>query len=129
MYVLRSLSDDPQIAGIQDLHKIGFSTTSVAQRIANASKQPTYLMAPVEIVEDYRAYNLKRSALEHLLHRVFAEARLDITQIDRKGRDYDPSEWFIVPRNVINQAINMIMSGEIVGYLYNPSAQRLVERE
>lgn len=129
IYVLRSLSDDPQIAGIQDLHKIGFSTTSVAQRIVNASKQPTYLMAPVEIIEDYRAYNLKPSALEHLLHRVFAEVRLDITQIDRKGRDYDPSEWFIVPRNVINQAINMIMSGEIVDYLYDPSTRKLVERD
>jgi hypothetical protein len=129
IYVLRSLSDDPQLAGIQDLHKIGFSTTSVAQRIANASKQPTYLMAPVEIVEDYRAYNLKPSALEHLLHRVFAEVRLDITQIDRKGRNYDPSEWFIVPRSVINQAINMIMSGEIVGYVYDPLNQRFVERE
>jgi hypothetical protein len=129
IYVLRSLSDDPQIADIQDLHKIGFSTTSVAQRIANAPKQPTYLMAPVEILEDYRAYNLKPSALEHLLHRVFAEVRLDITQIDRKGRDYDPSEWFIVPRNVINQAINMIMSGEIVDYIYDPAAQRLIERE
>lgn len=129
IYVLRSLSDDPQIASLQDLHKIGFSTTSVEQRIANASKQPTYLMAPVEIVEDYRTYNLKPSALEHLLHRVFAQVRLDITQIDRKGRDYDPSEWFIAPRKVINQAITMIMSGEIVDYIYDPSGQRLVERK
>jgi hypothetical protein len=129
IYVLRSLSDDPQIASLQDLHKIGFSTTSVEQRITNASKQPTYLMAPVEIVEDYRTYNLKPSALEHLLHRIFAQVRLDITQIDRKGRDYDPSEWFIAPRKVINQAIMMIMSGEIVDYVYDPSAQRLVERE
>lgn len=129
IYVLRSLSEDPQIAGIENLHKIGFSTTSVEQRIANASKQPTYLMAPVAILEDYRTYNLKPSALEHLLHRVFAAVRLDITQIDRKGRDYDPSEWFIAPRKVINQAIAMIMSGEIVDYVYDPATQRLVERD
>lgn len=129
IYVLRSLSEDPQIADIENLHKIGFSTTSVEQRIANASKQPTYLMAPVTILEDYRTYNLKPSALEHLLHRVFAAVRLDITQIDRKGRDYDPSEWFIAPRKVINQAIAMIMSGEIVDYVYDPATQRLVERD
>jgi hypothetical protein len=129
IYVLRSLSDDAQIATIENLHKIGFSTTSVAQRIANASKQPTYLMAAVEVVEDYRAYNLRPSALEHLLHRVFAEVRLDLTQIDRKGRDYDPSEWFVVPRKVINQAISMIMSGEIVDYAYDASTQRLVARQ
>lgn len=129
IYVLRSLSTDPQIAGIADLHKIGFSTTSVEQRIKNAEKSPTYLMAPVKIVEDYRTYDLRPSALEHLLHRVFAEVRLDLSQVDRKGRDYDPSEWFIVGRNVINQAINMILSGEIVDYVYDARLGRLVERE
>ncbi|TJY67199.1 GIY-YIG nuclease family protein [Arthrobacter sp. CAU 1506] len=127
IYVLQSLSDDPQIAGITDLHKIGFSTTSVEQRLKGAEKSPTYLMAPVKIVEKYRTYNLKPSALEHLLHRVFAEVRLDLTQIDRKGRNYDPSEWFVAPRNVINQAVNMIMSGEIVGYVYDAELKRLVE--
>ena len=35
-YVLRSRSDDPRIAAMQDVHKIGFSRTSVEQRIANA---------------------------------------------------------------------------------------------
>lgn len=128
IYVLRSLSDDQQISTMQDLHKIGFSRSSVEQRVANAANAPTYLMAPVAIVADYRTYNLKPSALEHLLHRVFAEVRLDITQIDTKGRKYDPSEWFVVPLKVINQAINMIMSGEIVDYVYEAATQQLVER-
>lgn len=128
IYVLRSMSADPQIAGIADLHKIGFSTTSVEQRIRNAEKSPTYLMAPVKVVEDYRTYNLKPSALEHLLHRVFAEVRLDLSQVDREGRNYDPSEWFVVGRNVINQAINMILSGEIVDYVYDARLGKLVER-
>ncbi len=129
IYVLRSLSSDPLVAGIADLHKIGFSTTSVEQRIKNAEKSPTYLMAPVKIVEDYRTYNLKPSALEHLLHRVFAEVRLDLSQVDRKGRNYDPSEWFVVGRSVINQAVNMILSGEIVDYVYDARLGKLVERE
>lgn len=84
-------------------------------------------MAPVEIVADYRAYNLRPSALEHLLHRVFAGVRLDVTQIDGRARAYDPSEWFVVPWKVINQAITMIMSGEIVDYVYDSASQRLVE--
>jgi hypothetical protein len=129
IYVLRSLSTHPQLAGLKDLHKIGFSRNSVEKRIANAEKSPTYLMAPVTIVENYRTYNLKPSALEHLLHKVFAEVRLDITQIDTKGREYDPSEWFVVPLKVINQAVKMIMSGEIIDYVYDASAQRLVERD
>ena len=129
VYVLRSLSDDPQVSSLQNLHKIGFSTTTVAKRVANASGSPTYLMAPVEIVADYRAYNLRASALEHLLHRVFASVRLDITQIDRAGKNYDPSEWFVVPLRVINQAISMIMSGEIIDYVYDSQQEKLVPRE
>lgn len=128
IYVLRSLSTDPLVANIKHLHKIGFSTTSVEQRVKGASTSPTYLMAPVEIVADYRVYNLKASVLENLLHRVFADVRLDLTQVDRKGRDYDPSEWFVVPRDVIDQAVAMIMSGEIVDYQYDKAQQRLVER-
>jgi len=128
IYVLQSMSTDPLIANIKDLHKIGFSTTSVEQRLKGASTSPTYLMAPVKIVADYRVYNLKASALENLLHRVFADVRLDLTQIDSKGRGYDPSEWFVVPRDVINQAVAMIMSGEITDYVYDKAEQRLVER-
>lgn len=54
-------------------------------------------MAPVEVVADYRTYNLRASALENLLHRVFADVRLDLTQAGRKGRSYDPSEWYVAP--------------------------------
>jgi len=126
IYVLSSLSDDPQLTAIKDLHKVGFSTTSVEQRLKNAEKSPTYLMAPVKVMADYRLYNVRASWLEHLLHRVFAEVRLDLTQIDRKGRDYDPSEWFVVPLETINQAVAMIMSGEIIDHVYDRTLQRFV---
>jgi hypothetical protein len=128
IYVLQSLSSDPLIANMADLHKIGFSTTSVEQRVKNAEKSPTYLLAPVKVVADYRLYNVKASWLEHLLHRVFAEVRLDLTQVDKKGRDYDPTEWFVVPRDTINKAVAMIMSGEITDYVYDAQLQKLVER-
>lgn len=128
IYVLRSRSDDPQIAGIPNLHKIGFTRDSVEKRIKNAEKSPTYLMAPVDVVASYRTYNLRTSALENLLHRVFAEVRLDITQADRMGRSYDPTEWYVVPRDVIDQAVDLIMSGDIVGYVYDPQTRKLVQR-
>ncbi len=129
IYVLQSLSSDPLVANMKDLHKIGFSTTSVEQRVKNAEKSPTYLMAPVKIVADYRLYNIKASWLEHLLHRVFAEARLDLTQVDKSGRDYDPSEWFVVPRTAINAAVAMIATGEITGFVYDARRQVFVERD
>ena len=126
IYVLRSLSTDPQIAEIKDLHKIGFTRGPVETRIKHAERSPTYLMAPVEVVASYRTYNLRASTLENLMHRIFVEVRLDVTQGDRKGRSYDPSEWFVVPHKVIDQAIELIISGDIVSFVYDRSAQRLI---
>ncbi|WOF21672.1 GIY-YIG nuclease family protein [Microbacterium betulae] len=128
VYVLRSLSDDPQIAGIADLHKIGFSRGPAEDRIAHAEKQPTYLMAPVEIVASYRTYNMRTSALENLLHRVFAEVRLDVSQVGKDGRRYEPSEWYIVPIEVIDQAVSLIASGGIIDFVYDSSARKLTGR-
>lgn len=65
VYVPRSLSDDPRIANVPDLYKVGFSRGAVEKRIAGAEREPTYLVAPVEIVASYRTYNLNTSALEH----------------------------------------------------------------
>ncbi|WP_374009896.1 GIY-YIG nuclease family protein [Leifsonia sp. LS-T14] len=129
VYVLKSLSEDPQISSFKNLHKIGFSRGPVEQRIANAKNDPTYLMAPVKIEASYRTYNMKTAALEHLLHRVFADVRLDASQIGPQGVKHDPAEWFDVPLVVINRAIAMITSGEIVDYVYEPERQALVPRD
>lgn len=128
IYVLRSLSDDPQISRIDDLHKIGFSRGPVEKRIAKAERQPTYLMAPVEIVASYRTYNLRTSALEHLLHRVFSDVRLDVSQMGKDGRVYEVSEWFVVPLSVIDRAVDLISSGDIVDYEYDTTIRDLRRR-
>ncbi|MBO1769289.1 GIY-YIG nuclease family protein [Agrococcus sp. TF02-05] len=125
VYVLRSLSDDPLIQEVPDLHKIGFSRGPVEKRVAHAERQPTYLMAPVEVVASYRTYNLKTSALEHLLHRVFSDKRLRVSQVGKDGRVYEPSEWYSVPLRVIDQAIELITSGDIVDYEYDTEAREL----
>lgn len=128
VYVLRSRSEDPQISSLENLYKIGFSRNAVSKRVANAAKEPTYLMAPVDIVADYRVYNLRPSALENILHRVFSSVRLDVSQTGLNGRSYNPSEWFVAPLPVINQAIEMIINGDIVNVVYDAEQQRLVPR-
>ncbi|MEI2834760.1 MAG: GIY-YIG nuclease family protein [Acidimicrobiia bacterium] len=71
IYVVRSLSENPNIREIENLYKIGFSRGPVAERIKNAEKDPTYLMAPVEVVEQYRLLNVNVQKFEHLLHKFF----------------------------------------------------------
>lgn len=128
IYVLRSLSSDPQIADLEDLHKIGFSRTPVSQRIKNAINEPTYLMAPVEVVADYHVYNMRPSALERLIHRVFSAVRLNLSQVGPNGEIYNPSEWFIAPIDAIDQAIEMTVNGDITDFTYDPTTQTFIYR-
>jgi Meiotically up-regulated gene 113 len=127
VYVLRSKSDHPIVAAHRDvLHKIGVTVGDVPRRIANARLDPTFLMADVEIVATYELYNINRTKLENLIHRVFGPARLDIEIKDRFGQPVIPREWFLVPLFVIDEAIEKIRDGTITGYVYDPKAAALV---
>lgn len=127
IYVLRSKSDNPLVAANREvLHKIGVTGGDVAKRIANAKLDPTFLMADVEIVATYTLYNVNRVKLENLIHRIFDPARLDIEIKDRFGNPVVPREWFLVPRFVVNDAVERIKDGTITGYVYDPQLARLV---
>ncbi|MBQ0749234.1 MAG: GIY-YIG nuclease family protein [Roseovarius sp.] len=127
IYVLRSKSDHPLVAENRDLvHKIGVTNMSVEKRIAGAHLQPTFLMANVEVVATYELYNINRTKLENLIHRIFEPARLEIEIMDRFGRPVIPREWFLVPIFAIKDAVERIKDGTISGYVYDPKQARLV---
>jgi hypothetical protein len=129
IYVLRSKSDHPIVAANRDLvHKIGVTNLNVTQRIAGARLQPTFLMADVEIVATYELYNINRTKLENLIHRVFDRARLHIQIPDRFGNPVTAREWFLVPIFAIDEAVERIRDGSITEYIYDPNSARLVER-
>lgn len=126
VYVLRSKSDHPMVAEHREvLHKIGVTGGSVSQRIANAKLDPTFLMADVEIVATYELFNINRSRLENVIHRVFGPARLDVEIKDRFGIPVTAREWFLVPLFVIDEAIEKIRDGTIISYIYDPQTARL----
>lgn len=126
VYILRSKSLKPEITSIKNLYKIGFSTVPVEERIKNAAKEPTYLMADVGIVEGFKCYNMNVQKFEHLLHRFFAEVCLNVDIFDEKGKRYSPREWFIVPLPIVERVINLILSGEIVEYKYDAHDRALI---
>jgi len=127
IYVLRSKSDHPVVAEHRELvHKIGVTNMKVEKRIAGAHLQPTFLMANVEIVAQYRLFNINRTKLEKLIHRVFGAAQLDLEIPDRFGTMIKPREWFLVPLDAINEAVERIKDGSITDYRYDPSEARLI---
>ena len=127
IYVLRSKSDLPFVSEHRDLiHKIGVTSGSVEERIAGARLQPTFLMADVEVVATYKLYNIDRGKLEHLIHRVFSSARLEVEIKDRLGNPVVPREWFLVPLGTIDDAVEKIRKGTITRYAYDANTASLV---
>jgi hypothetical protein len=114
IYVLKSKSNAPQIKNVESLYKIGYTNIPIEERIKNAQQDPTYLMAPVKIVTTFLCYNLNPQKLELLLHTFFGNSCLNIDIFDNNGKRHTPREWFIAPLDVIEQAIEYIISGEIV---------------
>jgi len=126
IYVLSSKSSDPKIREIRNLFKIGYSSTPVENRIKNAEKEPTYLMAPVQIDAEYKTFNMNTQKFEQLLHNFFGASCLNIDIYDEKLRRHMPQEWFIAPLNVIDQAIEMIITEEIIHYKYDQELEVIV---
>ena len=114
IYILRSLSTNPEIAGIKDLYKIGFTRQTVEQRTADAENESTYLFAKVQIVKTYQVANIKASTFENLIHKLFDSVQLQVNAGIAK-----PKEWYIVPFPVIDQAVHYIIEGKPVAYDHN----------
>ena len=122
IYVLKSKSVNPAISSIKDLYKIGFTTQTVEERIANAKNDATYLYADVEIVASWEVYNIKAVAFENALHKLFKK-----TQLQLAAGAAHPKEWYIVPYKIIEEAVSRLIQGEKIGY--DTHLQKLVSEE
>ncbi len=126
IYILKSLSEEPRVQDIQNLYKIGYTTGEIEDRIRNAQSDPTYLTAPVEIVASYKCLNMNTQKLEHLIHRFFGDVKLGMSLTSPDGKSYVPSEWYIVPLDVLDRVVNLIINGEIVNYSYDSGLRDIV---
>ena len=127
IYVLRSNSNHPSVLEHRDvMHKIGVTSGSVEGRIAGAEKSSTYLLSTVEVVATYKVYGVNCQKLENLLHKVFAAGQINLSIPDRFGHTVKPREWFLVPLNVIDEAVQRIRDRSILKYRYDPQTGQLV---
>lgn len=128
IYVLTSQSEKEDIASLENLYKIGYSSTSVQERIKNAENEPTYLMAPVKIESSWMCYNMNAQKFESLIHRFFGHTCLEIDVFDKNGIRHTPREWFIAPLKAIEQAVTLLDSGEIINYRYDKENEVIVKK-
>ena len=121
IYVLATESEHDRVKPIRNIiHKIGFTTTTVAQRISSAETKPTYLMAGVRVVAEYNVYNVKVSKIEDLLHKYFDAARADITIKDRFGKLVHSTEWFFVLPHHVREAVERLADGTLGSTYFDP---------
>jgi hypothetical protein len=125
IYTLQTKSTHPELSNIIDLYKIGFSSTPVLERVKNAKNEATYLFSDIKNLKAWKVYNRNADKLENLLHRFFAKACLDIDLFNKKGQRLNPREWFVVPFEVIEEAIQLILNGNILNYQYDPDSKRI----
>ena len=122
------MSSNPVILENRDIiHKIGVTSQTIQRRIANAKEDPTFLMADVEVVASYRLFNINQKKFEHLIQKIFGSVRLDIQIPDRFGKIYSPKEWFMVPLQEVEKAVEKIIDGTIINYKFDLSKGSLVE--
>lgn len=128
IYVLRSKSDHPFVSEHREvIHKIGVTSGSVEARISGAEKSSTYLLAPVEVVATYKVYGVNCQKLESLIHKVFGAAQLDLSIADRFGHMVKPREWFVVPLQVIDEAVERIRDRTIIEFRYDAAKGQLAK--
>lgn len=126
VYVLQSMSEHARIIPIRKyLHKIGVTKSSVKTRIANAINDPTYLLAEVKVVAEFKIYNVKASKIEKLLQTYFDKARADITIEDRFGKPVRSTEWFFVLPNTIKEAVDRLIDGSLGETYYDPKQAKI----
>lgn len=127
IYVLRSLSSDPQIRSFDNLYKIGYCSGDITDRIKNSKNEPTYLMSDVRVDLAVRCFNMDVRAFEDAIHRFFSEVNVRFEIKDENGEIHYPREWFVVPLNIIKDAIQLIAEGKADTCSYNPTLQLLVQ--
>lgn len=128
IYILRSLSTNPELAGVGDLYKIGYTEEALSKRIAGAERSSTYLEAPVQVVATYEVYNANPRAIERLIHAMLAPQRLHVTLRDADGRRYRPREWFCVPLETAKGVVERIADGTIKEYRIDTTSGKLVKK-
>lgn len=128
IYIALYRGSNPAIRGLKNLHKIGVTTGKAERRIARASQDPTFLMAPAELLKTFTLFNSDAVRVERILHNFFGAVALKIDVTDRFSREVQPREWFLVPVSVIDEAVRLLMAGTLGDYQFDAVEQAIRRR-
>lgn len=102
VYVLRSLSERTEVQG---LLKVGTTSGAVEDRIAHAETQPTFLFAPVVIVDTYELIGHSAKEAEQRIHQLLRPYHMALRVTGPDGRSFSSVEWFKATPELVEHAI------------------------
>ena len=117
IYILQSLSTDPDIAGIKDLYKIGFTHQTVEERVKNAKNESTYLCR-CQDSQDLPGGQHLASKFEDLIHRLF-----DAVQLQVNAGIAKPKEWYMFRSRLLTR---QSITSSKVPVAYDHAIQKLI---
>ncbi len=107
VYVLRSLSDKPEVQG---LVKVGTTSGAVEDRVAHAETQSTFLFAPVMIVETYELLGHSAKEAERRIHQALRPFHIALRVTGPDGRSFSSVEWFKATPELVEKAIQQVLA-------------------
>ncbi len=85
----------------------------------------TYSIHHYYVIAEFKTYNINTQKFEDLLHRFLGSCQISIDVFDNDGSRHTPREWFQVPYEIVEQAIKLIVTGEVVNYRYDRESKTI----
>lgn len=82
----------------------------------------------IDVCWSTACYNLNADKLEQLLHQFFASACFVIDLFNENGQRIIPREWFVIPFDIMEEAIQLILREEIINYKYDNGSKMIIKR-
>ena len=126
IYVAK-LTDTPKnLAHYNHLHKVGFSTLTGEVRTKHSIRDTAFLQQPVNIIAEWQVYDANARSVEGVLHAFFYDQRVKVSLKAGDDNLYKATEWFNVPLDEIEKAINLVIAGDIKNYRMDGAAGKVV---
>ena len=126
IYVAKLTETPNTLAHYKHLHKVGFSTLTGEARTKHSVRDTAFLQQPVDIIAEWQVYDANARSVEGVLHAFFYDQRVKVSLKAANDNLYKATEWFNVPLDEIEKAINLVIAGDIKNYRMDGVAGKVV---
>lgn len=126
IYVAKLTETPNTLAHYKHLHKVGFSTLTGEARTKHSVRDTAFLQQPVDIIAEWQVYDANARSVEGVLHAFFYDQRVKVSLKAANDNLYKATEWFNVPLDEIEKAINLVIAGDIKDYRMDGAAGKVV---